>query len=86
MGTPWNSYNVNCMLSRLTDRWEGGRKFCLTDLRHSFATEVVKASKDLLGVAALLGHKDGAMVAKVYAHLAGDDTHLRGTLESRHKH
>jgi len=43
------------------------RDFRFHDLRHSFATRVVQAGKDLYKVQSLLGHKTAAMTQR-YAH------------------
>jgi site-specific recombinase XerD len=42
------------------------------DLRHSFASNLVRAGTPLYHVAKLLGHKD-AKTTQIYAHLAVDD-------------
>jgi site-specific recombinase XerD len=54
-----------------------GTKWCLYYFRHSFATRMLEAGTDSLTVSALLGHADGAMLAKVYSHLSKNDAYLR---------
>jgi integrase len=53
-----------------------GQKFCLYLYRHTFATRLLTAGVDSLTVSTLLGHVDGTMLAKVYAHLQANAAHL----------
>jgi integrase len=55
----------------------GGRRFAMYDIRHCFATRKLKEGHDPITVAALLGHKDGAMLCKHYEELSRDGEHLR---------
>ncbi len=48
--------------------------------RHSFATRLLESGVDPLTVSALLGHADGAMLARVYSHLGDSVDHLREAL------
>jgi site-specific recombinase XerD len=57
-----------------------GTKYALTAIRHSFATRMLEAGMDHLTVAALLGHADGTMLAKVYSHLGQKTDFLREEL------
>lgn len=74
-GNPWSKYSVcNRMyrLSKLIDR-----KICAYDARHGFANRKLIQGHDHLTVAALMGHTDGSMLAKVYSHIDQEDAHLK---------
>ena len=60
---------------------EHGTKWCLYHFRHSFATRMLEAGTDALTVSALLGHADGAMLAKVYSHLSKNVAYLRDAVK-----
>jgi integrase len=57
---------------------EHGQKFHLGAFRKSFATEALKNGVDPITASHLLGHKDTAMLSRVYARLAQDPEYLRG--------
>ncbi len=74
-GKPWTKYSIcNRMyrLSKLIDR-----KLCSYDCRHGWATRKLIQGYDHLTIAALMGHTDGSMLAKVYSHIETNDAHLR---------
>jgi site-specific recombinase XerD len=74
-GRPWTRRAVcNRMhsVSRAT-----GKGLAMYDARHGFATRELVQGHDHLTVAELMGHRDGSMLAKVYAHLDRDDAHLK---------
>jgi integrase len=54
-----------------------GKKICLYNFRHTWASNALKRGVDSLTVAILMGHTDPSMLAKVYAHLAHDPNFLR---------
>ena len=78
-GRPWTAYAINCRFCRLQKHT--GIKHFAYSWRHGFATRKLIAGHDHLTVAELLGHADGTMLAKVYAHLDQADDHLRKVLE-----
>lgn len=57
-----------------------GKKLCMYDARHGYATRKLKAKHGHLEIAATMGHTDGSMIAKVYSHIDEDDEHLRKIL------
>jgi site-specific recombinase XerD len=61
---------------------EYGTKWCLYHFRHSFATRMLEAGTDALTLSALLGHADGAMLAKVYSHMSKNDSYLRDAVKA----
>jgi len=54
-----------------------GRKYCLYNFRHSWATRALQRGLDPLTVALLMGHSDPSMLAKVYQHVAHDPEYMR---------
>ncbi|OWK41961.1 Mobile element protein [Fimbriiglobus ruber] len=77
-GNQWDAQNFNCRFFRLHKKL--GVKYALTAIRHSFATRMLEAGVDHLTVSALLGHADGAMLAKVYSHVGENTNYLRDEL------
>lgn len=77
-GTPWTKYavcNRFCRLSKIL----GKRMFCYA-ARHGYGTRKLIQGHDHLTVAALMGHTDGSMLAKIYSHLDKDIAHLKRAL------
>jgi integrase/recombinase XerC len=77
-GLPWNRHAVSCVFLRMKKRL--GKKFALVDFRHSFATRSLQHGVDPVTLSILLGHADGTMLCRTYAHVEQDDTHLRTAL------
>jgi integrase/recombinase XerC len=78
-GEAWSKYavcNRTYRLSRAT-----GIKKTAYDVRHGFATRKLVQGHDHLTIAEIMGHRDGTMLAKVYAHLDRNDAHLKKALE-----
>ena len=78
-GKPWTAFAMNCRFCRL--KKHTGVKHFAYAWRHGFATRKLLQGHDHLTVAELLGHTDGATLAKVYAHLDQADEHLTKALE-----
>jgi integrase len=57
-----------------------GTKYALTTIRHSFATRLLESGVDHITVAALLGHADATMLARVYQHVGEKTDFLRAEL------
>lgn len=74
----WTKYALCNRMHRLSQAT--GRKLCMYDARHGFATRKLKARHGHLEIAATMGHTDGSMLAKVYSHVDEDDEHLRQVL------
>jgi integrase len=79
-GEPWKANAVRSRFSRLQGKMkiEG---LCATSLRHSYCTNALKRGMDTTTVALLMGHRDTAMVARVYQHLAKDHAYLSRAAE-----
>ena len=58
-----------------------GIKKTAYDMRHGFATRKLVQGDDHLTIAELMSHRDGTMLAKVYAYLDRNDAHLKRALE-----
>jgi integrase len=78
-GEPWKKNAVNCRFVRKKKAL--GKKLCLYHLRHSFAQRMLLAGVDSLVVSQLLGHRDGAMLARVYSHLQQEPAFLTAKLK-----
>lgn len=70
-GKPYTSGQVGIAFRRACER-AGIEDFRFHDLRHEFATSLVRAGVDLYRISRLCGHKDQRMTQR-YAHLATDD-------------
>ncbi len=77
-GKPWTAQTFNCRFCRIKKKL--GVKYTLTSFRHSFATRMVEAGKDLITVSKWLGHCDATMLTKVYQHVGEKSDFLRDQL------
>jgi integrase len=57
--------------------WDHGVKYSLYAFRHSFCTEALETGLDAVTVSVLMGHRDTAMISRVYSHLTERTQHLR---------
>jgi integrase len=78
-GEPYTSNRVRLAFERVRER-AGMSDFRFHDLRHEFASQLVKSGVDLYRVQRLLGHKDSRMTQR-YTHLAVED--LRKAVENQ---
>lgn len=77
-GRAWTNFSLNCRFRALRAKF-GFPVFAYV-LRHTFITDALVRGVDPLTVAALAGHKDAAMIMKVYSHLCENDEHLAAKL------
>lgn len=74
-GGAWTKDSVNCRCQRLSKKL--GKPVFAYAIRHTYATDGLKAGADAIVLAELLGHRDTSMLAKTYAHLAKDADFLK---------
>lgn len=77
-GVPWTVYAMGCRFAKL--RKQLGFYCCPYAMRHTWVTNALLRGVDPLVVAELAGHRDAAMIMKVYSHLTGNDAHLDAKL------
>lgn len=80
-GKPWTGYAINCRFCRL--KKHVGVKYAFYSARHGFATRKLEDGLDHLTVAALMGHADGTMLAKVYSHVGDRQNYLHEKLNGK---
>ncbi|MEM6468020.1 MAG: site-specific integrase [Planctomycetota bacterium] len=74
-GRPWTKDAIACRFKRLREKL--GKPMCAYAIRHSYATEGLKAGCDSLTLAQLMGHSDTTMISRTYSHLARNPDYLR---------
>lgn len=77
-GGAWHKYAICNRMDRISEKI--GKRLALYDARHGFATRKLIQGHDHLTIAELMGHRDGTMLAKVYAHLDRNIAHLKKAL------
>jgi integrase/recombinase XerC len=77
-GGEWTKFAVCNRFHRIS-QITGKRMFAYA-CRHGFGTRKLIQGHDHLIVAALMGHTDGSMLAKVYSHVDQNDAHLKKAL------
>lgn len=77
-GDAWTKYSICNRFHRLS-KIIGKRLFCYA-ARHGFGTRKLIQGHDHLTIAALMGHTDGSMLAKIYSHISDDAGHLKDAL------
>jgi len=66
-GKPWTNHATNCAMKRVK-KATGWDWINMTVIRHSFAHAQVREGTDSLILQSLMGHRDGRMLSRVYAH------------------
>ncbi len=74
----WTKYAICNRMHRLSKLT--GKRMAMYDARHGFATRKLIQGHDHLTIAAIMGHRDGSMLAKVYSHVDKDIDHLKRAL------
>lgn len=77
-GLPWSKFAVCSRICRLSQKL--GKRLIMYGSRHGFAMKKLIQGHDHLTIAALMGHTDGSMLAKVYSHVDQNDAHLKRAL------
>jgi integrase/recombinase XerC len=77
-GRPWNYESMNCRFITLQKHL--GVKYCAYAIRHGFATRKLEEGLNDATVAALMGHRDTAMLGRVYSHVGDRPEYLREQL------
>jgi integrase len=83
-GKPWTKDGTALRFRRMRERLGIAEPVTAYSYRHSFATDALQAGIDVSTVAALLGHTDSSMVARVYGHLDQRSTHLQDAIGKLH--
>lgn len=76
-GKPWTKDGIARRLTRMKESLGIDEPFTAYSYRHTYTTDALLAGVDLIQVAALLGHSNPAMVAKVYGHVGKHGQPLR---------
>ncbi len=75
-GAPWTKDAIKCRLNRMSEKLKF--RVIAYGARHSYATNaLVSGNVDPVSLSHLMGHKDTAMVSRVYSHLAKNPDFLR---------
>ncbi len=73
-GSPWTKDSINCAFCRLKKKL--GVKFHMGAFRKGFTTEALKNGVDTVTLAHVLGHRDAAMISRVYGRVQQDPEHM----------
>lgn len=78
-GEAWTKYAICARFDGISKKI-GKRMFCYA-ARHGYGTRKLIDGVDPITVAAIMGHTDGSMLARVYSHVEDDDDHMNKALE-----
>lgn len=73
-GKPWNRNSLNGQFKRLANRC--GKSLHFGGIRKGYCTQALKNGVDVVTLAHLMGHADTSMIAKVYAKVHQDTSHM----------
>lgn len=76
-GNPWTRNAMALRFRRIREKLGFGKEATAYSLRHQFTTSALEAGVPIATVSELLGHRDSAMISRVYGHLADRHEHLR---------
>ncbi len=76
-GAPWTRNATRCRFRRLFASRKLPRRWCLYQLRHSWATRALARGVDPVTVSILMGHASATTVAETYQHLAAIPEHMK---------
>lgn len=79
-GRQWTCFALDCRLKKIAKKT--GKKFCMTDMRHFWATRLLESGLDHITVAKLMGHADASMISRVYSHIGEKNNFLLERLNS----
>lgn len=72
-GTMLNRRNVGKTLNRIVERCGIKQRPCIHDLRHTYASELIRNGADIKSVSIVLGHSDITTTLNIYVHKSDDD-------------
>lgn len=78
-GEPWRRNALTWRFKRLRVKL-GIKGMTPYTIRHTFVTDALVRGVDPITLAQICGHKDGTMIARVYAHLCQKPDHLQAAL------
>jgi integrase len=77
LGNPWTRNATACRFAQIRKKLGYGPEATAYSLRHLYATDALDRGVPIATVAELMGHRDTAMISKVYSKLRDRSGHLR---------